>query len=269
MLLITEITCIMFNTIKLLSIFLLLLLTSLPFYSYAEIQSYSSAINKAGRQRMLSQHIVATYSQIGQQIQANKSKKQLKSAINLFDEQLSELKKYQPDGDINKQLQKVDALWQPMRVIALAPVKRDKAEELTENAEELLRASHRVVIMLQDKFGSRLGELVNISGRQRMLSQRMSSLYMLQSWGFTSSEYSGDYSRALNEFKGALSELKASILNTPEIENKLNTVRKEFSILERSTHSENGEFIPLMIKRSADKLLIIMNDITQLYEEIE
>ncbi|RDH81099.1 MAG: hypothetical protein DIZ80_13350 [endosymbiont of Galathealinum brachiosum] len=254
---------------KFLSSFILLFCLLLPTNSSAEISSLSSAINKAGRQRMLSQRIVATYSQVGQQIQTKKSRKQLKNAIILFDQQLNELKKYQPIGSINKQLKKVDVLWQPMRLIALAPVNRSKAEELREHAEDVLRASHRVVIMLQDKYGSRLGELVNISGRQRMLSQRMSNLYMLQSWGFSSSEYTGDYSRALNEFKGALSELNNSSLNSSQINKKLNKVRKEFAMLERSNHKANGEYIPLMIKMSTDKLLIIMNDITMLYEQLE
>jgi len=253
---------------KILSLVLLFSCLILPTISPAEIQSLSSSINKAGRQRMLSQRIVATYSQIGQRIKTEKSKKQLKKSIELFDKQLIELKIYQPAGKIHDQLNKVDSLWKPMKKIATAPVNRNNAEELREHAEEVLRASHRVVIMLQDKYGSEVGELVNMSGRQRMLSQRLSNLYMLQSWGFSSSEYSNDYSRAINEFKGALSELNSSKLNTQEINKNLNKVRKEFAMLERSTHKKNGEFIPLMVKMSADKLLKIMNDTTLLYEEL-
>lgn len=86
----------------------------------------------------------------------------------------------------------------------------------------------------------------------------------MQNWGFSSSENTGNYPRALNEFKGALSELNNSSLNNKQINKKLNKVRKEFAMLERSNHKQNGEFIPLMIKMSADKLLTIMNDVTLL-----
>ena len=253
---------------KLSSILLLLFCTLFSTLSPAEIKTLSSSINIAGRQRMLSQRIVATYSQIGQEIKIEKSKKQLKKSVTLFDKQLSELKTYQPAGKIHDQLTKVEELWIPMRKISMSPVNRSNAEELRELAESVLRESHRVVIMLQDKYGSKVGELVNMSGRQRMLSQRLSNLYMLQSWGFSSSVYSDDYSRAINEFKGALSELNNSKLNNKKITNNLNQVRKVFAMLERSTHKKNGEFIPLMVKMSADKLLKIMDDTTRLYEEL-
>lgn len=254
---------------KQLSAFLFILSTFLiNDIALANIDSLESAINKAGRQRMLTQRIVATYAQVGMDIQTKKSKKQLKSAINLFEEQLAELKLYRDNGKINAQLYKVDQHWQQMKKIASAPVNREKAAELRDLAEETLRASHKVVIMLQDQSSNPSGRLVNISGRQRMLSQRMSTLYMLQAWNFTSSEYTSDYSTAINEFKGALAELRDSKLNTKEINKLLNKVRIEFSMLEKSLQQKNGEFIPLMIKLSADKLLIKMNTITQLYEEL-
>ncbi len=254
--------------IKAISLPILILCFLLPTESQAEIYNVSSAINKAGRQRMLTQRIVATYCQTGMDIKKKKSTQQLEDAITLFEQQLQELKEFRPTGRINKQLKKVTELWLPMKQIASSPVLRTKAAELRYLAEDTLRASHRVVIMLQDESDSQAGYLVNISGRQRMLSQRMSNLYMLQSWGFTSSEYTGDYSRAVNEFKGALSELMNSTLNTERIDKKLNQARKQFAMLTRSSHKSNGGFIPLMVKMSADKLLIIMNDITKMYEQV-
>lgn len=234
----------------------------------AEISNITSAINQAGRQRMLTQRIVATYCQVGMEIQRDQSRKQLNEAIQLFDQQLSELKQYSPEGTINDQLNKVEQLWLPMKTLATKEVTRNNASELREHAEEVLRASHKVVILLQDQGGSQTGRIVNISGRQRMLSQKMSSLYMLKSWNFTSSEYNFDYSTAINEFKGALTELLSSSMNSEDIKISLDKARRQFGVLERSLLLKEGEYIPLMVKLSTDKLLVLMNDVTQMYEEL-
>lgn len=253
---------------KYLTFFILFISLIFPLQGNSEITNISSAINKAGRQRMLSQRIVATYCQIGQNIITSKSKRQLKNAINLFDQQLIELKTFQSSDKIHQQLDVVSGFWQAMRHIAKQPVKHEKAEELRHKAEDVLRESQRVVIMLENLSNSTAGQLVNISGRQRMLSQRLSNLYMMQSWGFSNAEYQGDFSTAISEFKSAMSELKKAPLNTKKINLELNRARIEFAMLERSTHIKTGEYIPLMFKLSADKLLKLMNGITALYEQL-
>jgi len=258
------------NVVKvyIVSMLLSLLTVSVPQSVSANIDSLSSAINKAGRQRMLSQRMVATYSQLGMDIQSKKSKAQLKEAIILFEQQLAELKIYKSKGEIHKQLNLVTELWQPMKKIVSAPVNRSSVTELRKQAEEVLKASHRVVLLLEKQSKTKSGRLVNISGRQRMLSQRISNLYMLQSWGFNESEYSVAHSRSVNEFRQALQELMSAPVNTAVINKKLNKARKQFSVLEKSTRQKDGEFIPLMVKMSADKLLVIMNDITQDYDNL-
>jgi nitrate/nitrite-specific signal transduction histidine kinase len=147
------------------------LLFSLP--AYSEITSISSAINKSGRQRMLTQKMVKAYCMIGIDVQRDKAGYELSNAITKFDTQLSELKSYAPSEAIKKSLAKVEKIWLPFKAVLQLPVSRDNAEELLETNDELLRASHKVVLQLQDASGSDFGRLVNISGRQRMLSQRL------------------------------------------------------------------------------------------------
>ena len=66
---------------------LLLALTLCVFGSeaMAQIADLNSAINKAGRQRMLSQRMAKAYFQIGQQVEVDRSKKILDSSVALFD----------------------------------------------------------------------------------------------------------------------------------------------------------------------------------------
>ncbi len=75
---------------KSLRFFLVGVLSIFCLQAQAEITSLSSAINKSGRQRMLSQRILKTYSMIGIDVNAMTAQQQLNDAVKLFDTQLAE-----------------------------------------------------------------------------------------------------------------------------------------------------------------------------------
>ena len=131
-------------------------------------------------------------------------------------------------------------------------------------SEVLLKASHNVVLLLQKLSGSESGRLVNIAGRQRMLSQRLSSLYILKSWGFDNPNYEDAYLLAIKEYRSALNELKSAPVNTRKIKNSLIDVERYFKIFENSNSMKVST--PSMSRRSAAKMLTIMNDVTMLYQ---
>lgn len=255
------------------SLILPLLLT--PSIAQAEISSIADAINKSGRQRMLSQRILSTYFQVGKKINLTKSKKQLKDAISLFESQLNELNAYalkselvvrqkELEIDIDGALKRVSRLWGPVKTIVTQEVVRTRAEELRALSEGLLRASHQVVLLLQNLSGTESGRLVNIAGRQRMLSQRLSSLYILQSWGFANVVYQNAYRLSIKEYRSALDELKSAPINTRKIKNSLFDVERYFKMFENSNSMQVSA--PSMLRRAAAKMLTMMNDITMLYQ---
>ena len=234
----------------------------------AEITSPSSAINKAGRQRMLTQRMLKAYTMIGINVQKEEAEKQLDSAIGLFEAQLLELRAYAPSDPIRRSLDKVEALWQPYKAMLQLPVDRSHAIELQEHSDELLRASHKVVLQLEDASGSAYGRLVNVAGRQRMLSQRIAKFYMLRAWQIENAEIRSEIEQAKNEFRGALTELLSAEENSPKLRQELQRAEKEWKLLEHGLERKGDELIPLIVSMTSEQLLTRMNEITFLYEQL-
>ncbi|MCP4995186.1 MAG: hypothetical protein GY934_15615 [Gammaproteobacteria bacterium] len=231
----------------------------------APIATMGEAINKAGRQRMLTQRMVKAYAQMGQDISYLVAEKQLAAAVDLFDAQLAELKAYSSTPDTEQGLKKVSKLWGPVKNAVLKKPERDQTEALRANAEMLLAAAHQVVLKFTAQSGTNQGHLVNIAGRQRMLSQRMGNLYMLRSWGFNNPEYLEDYKLAVSDFDNALQELSSSNDNTQEIRDALADVAANWKVFKLSNQMEEGKYIPTLVTRMLDKILGQMNEITGMY----
>ncbi|MCW8905651.1 MAG: type IV pili methyl-accepting chemotaxis transducer N-terminal domain-containing protein [Sedimenticola sp.] len=242
-----------------------LLLASLPAASAEPGISLAEAINIAGRQRMLSQRIVKSYLQMGQDIRYRVARRHLQSSIVLFEQQLNMLKAFTDDPETSRGLALVEKLWAPVKAVATGPVRRENAKKLREDAEQLLAAAHQVVLILADQSGTEQGHLVNIAGRQRMLSQRMGNLYMLMSWKFDDELYQQDYKVATREFDEALQELINSNENTPEISDLLRRVQQNWNMYNLSNRMDGDHFVPGLVARMLDKILTQMNQVTGLY----
>lgn len=225
-------------------------------------------INKAGAQRMLSQRIVLAYCKVGLGIMPADAQRQLDSAVERFDRQLAELKSYTPTPEIREALETVERVWGPFKATAGQPVTRDGARRLWNWDEDLLYASHKVVRLLQDLSDRQSARLVNIAGRQRMLSQRMAKLYMLREWGFSTLTLQDDLEGARNEFDGALRTLQDAPENTPEIGKALDGVALQWTWFRNALDLVGEQPYRLVVADSSQSILARMDEVTGMYEEL-
>lgn len=147
------------------------------------ISNDSELINLAGRQRMLTQRMSKELLEmsLSQQIEERQALQgKLHSTLTLFDESLETLVNGAQNEAITETLDQAQAKWSPMKTNLEKILEIDRkhsAEHLEASnylyaqANNLLKHSHAAVVSFVQHGGS--SEEINLSGRQRMLSQKM------------------------------------------------------------------------------------------------
>jgi len=229
-----------------------------------EIKNLAQAVNEAGRQRMLTQRMLKDYAMIGIGNTFGDPKADLKKVTEMFEDHLQGLTAFATDPETKKSLEEQRKLWEPIKTMLAEPPSKEKAVELQGKLDALLKAADRTTKLFAKQTGKKSGEIINISGRQRMLSQRMANLYMLKVWGINDPQFKDKMTAAMKLFGDSLDRLMKSDLNTPEINKLLARVKKNFMFFQVMNRSQS-KFIPSLIYKKSNEILKDMNTVTGLY----
>ena len=229
----------------------------------------AEAMNLSGMQRMLSQRIAKSYLMIGAEVRSEQALQQLDQSVARFENNYQALAEYAPSAEIGAALEQVGESWQHYRELALSRPTREQAVLLLALSDQLLAQSEALVQLIAAHTGSAGARLVNRSGRQRMLSQRIAKSYLALSWRLPVEGLEQQLQQATGEFEAAQQELLGAEQNTPQIAAALQKVEAQWRFARAGFQlSADARYVPTVITTTTETLLWQMNELTSAYAAV-
>ena len=244
-----------------------------PGLAIPQVLDINDAINKAGRQRMLSQRVAKSYMAIGQKIQGDSADKILSASMALFDRQLVELKAFSPTPEIKTIYGSLEGAWSDYKtaLVGVSPGKAG-AEQVIASSGKVLALANQGTVQLESFSGKAVGKLVNIAGRQRMLSQRMAAFYLSASWGVQAAQSATEMAKARDEFLSAHEVLKSAPEATAAIKAELALAETQFAFFEAALKtlqpSRPNAQAQTNVFTTSERILQVMDGVTGMYSKL-
>lgn len=235
----------------------------------AQITNIHMAINQAGHERALSQRMAKAYIQLGMQVDIVRSYAALEDSVLLFERQLYALKSFAPTPVIRASYEELERAWATYKqALTQSAPTPEGGKQVMALSELVLRLAHQATVQLEQHAGTTSGQLVNLSGRQRMLSQRMAKFYQARAWGIADSSHAQEIAIAREEFAAAHATLSGQKNNAEGIRTALALVQPQWVFFDNALNkTAQAKKESLNVATTSERIYEQLNTIVTLYEQ--
>jgi hypothetical protein len=243
-------------------------------HAYAEVSSLSDAINKAGAQRMLSQRMGKAWLALVHGIEKTSALQVLEKSMSVFERQLHELKAFAPNADIKTTYTQLESSWHDYKTqLSGSAPQKSSAGALLQQDSKVLALAHQGTQQFESLLGKPQGKLINLAGRQRMLSQRMAKFYLAAKLPVESTMAALEIDKARTEFMAAMTTLRQAPEATARIKDELLLADGQwvfFDMALQRLQQGQGSLKQLSeVFIASENLLSVMDNVTNLYAGVK
>lgn len=219
----------------------------------------AEAINRAGQQRMLSQRLVKLYALACSRTESAAVSGLMRESVARIEDNLAALEAGLSGATYGDLIASARGGWHALRPLLQAEPRAGDLGRLDALAEAVLAQADALVLALESSgLAARVG-VINTAGRQRMLSQRMAKLALLQAG-------EGALADTAAAFEQGLALLREAPLSTPEIRDILDRGAGAWQQLRTAAPKAGQAAGRVQLAAASEELLELFDGLTASYQ---
>jgi nitrate/nitrite-specific signal transduction histidine kinase len=228
----------------------------------------ADAVNRAGQLRMLSQRMVKLHALAVAGTDTAAARALLAQSMERAAGQLQHLERTLSEPTFGDLLEVVNDAFVALQAALCRSRDSSGLVEVDALAEELLAGADKLTAALENAGPTTTLHVINLSGRQRMLSQRLAKQALLGALadGPTARRAQEESSGTVQAFEHALERLNQVPLSTPEIRAMLVLAEAQWRLMLEgvgAVHTPGGR---LTLAQASESLLALFEQLTERYE---